>query len=103
MKRVIKMLARRLWRITAPISRPVIRKFDHHLVGLLGSASARADAPSPRTEMPANIDLALSSVVRELARLQIQVEILQHKIDDMQASDHDRARPENRLSLVGER
>jgi hypothetical protein len=102
MKRVIKMLARSLWWITAPISRPVIRRFDHHMMGILGSFSPRADMPSPRADMPANLDVALSSVVRELARLQIQVEILQHKIDDLQASDRDRARPESRLSLVGE-
>ena len=76
MKRLFKKLARTLWRISAPISRPVIRKFDHHMMRLFGAVSLRSDAPG-------NLDLALSSVVRELARLQIQVEILQQQIDDL--------------------
>ena len=54
------------------------------------------------SDAPGNLDLALSSVVRELARLQIQVEILQQQIDDLQLSDRERAHPESRLSVVGE-
>jgi hypothetical protein len=50
----------------------------------------------------ANLDLALSSVVRELARLQIQVEILQQQIDDLQASGPAEAVPDGRLSVVRE-
>jgi len=95
MKLLFKKLARTLWRISAPVSRPVIRKFDHHMMQLLGSLSLRAEAP-------ANLDLALSSVVRELARLQIQVEILQQQIDDLESSDREGARPESRLAVVGE-
>jgi hypothetical protein len=95
MKRLFKKLARTLWGISSPISRPVIRKFDHHMMRLFGAVSLRSDAPG-------NLDLALSSVVRELARLQIQVEILQQQIDDLESSDRDRARPESRLSVVGE-
>ena len=45
MKRLFKKLARILWRISAPVSRPVIRKFDHHMMQLLGSLSC---APRPR-------------------------------------------------------
>ena len=95
MKRLFKKLARTVWLILAPVSRPVIRKFDHHMMQLLGSLI-------PATEVPANLDLALSSVVRELARLQIQVEILQQQIDDLESSGRDGARPESRLSVVGE-
>src|SRR5208337_1040434 len=95
MKRLFKKLARTLWGISSPISRPVIRKFDHHMMRLFGAVSLRSDAP-------ANLDLALSSVVRELARLQIQVEILQQQIDDLESSVRDEARPESRLSVVGE-
>ena len=95
MKSLFKKLARSLWRISAPVSRPVIRKFDQHIMQLLGSFSLRVDAP-------ANLDLALSSVVRELARLQIQVEILQQQIDDLESSDREGARPESRLSVIGE-
>ena len=95
MKRLFKKLARSLWRISAPVSRPVIRKFDHHMTQLLCSFSQRA-------ETPAHLDLVLTSVVRELARLQIQVEILQQQIDDLESSGRDGARPESRLSVVGE-
>ena len=95
MKRLFKKLARTVWLISAPVSRPVIRKFDHHMMQLLGSLSQRA-------EVPAHLDLALSSVVRELARLQIQVEILQQQIDDLESSVRDGARTESRLSVVGE-
>ncbi len=95
MKRFFKMLARSFWRLSAPVSRPVIRKFDQHMIEILGSAALRIDAP-------ANLDLALSSVVRELARLQIQVEILQQQIDDLDSSGRDEVRPESRLSVLGE-
>ena len=95
MKRLFKKLARTLWRISTPVHRRVIRKFDHHIMQLLCSFSQRA-------ELPAHLDLALSSVVRELARLQIQVEILQQQIDDLESSDREGARPESRLSVVGE-
>ena len=45
MKSLFKKLARSLWRISAPVSRPVIRKFDHHMMQLLCSFS---HAPRPR-------------------------------------------------------
>jgi hypothetical protein len=116
MKPLLKKLARSLWRISAPVRRPVIRKFDHHMIQLLGSCSPYADAPAnldlPLSSVvselarlqiaPANLDLALSSVVRELARLQIQVELLQQQIDDLQSSGRHGARPESRLSVIGE-
>ncbi len=95
MKHLFKKLARSLWRISAPVSRPVIRKFDQHMIQLLGSVFLRADAP-------ANLDLALSSVVRDLARLQMQVEILQQQIDDLQSSERDGTCLDSRLSVVGE-
>ena len=95
MKCLFKKLARTLWRMSAPVSRPVIRMFDQHMMHLLDSSSQCVDAP-------AHLDLALSSVVRELARLQIQVEILQQQIDDLESSVREGARPESRLAVVGE-
>jgi hypothetical protein len=65
------------------------------MMRLLGSVSQRTDAP-------AHLDLALSSVVRELARLQIQVEILQQQIYDLQSGDQDEARLDSNLTVVGE-
>ncbi len=126
MKRLFKKLARTLWRISASVRRPIIRKFDHHMIQLLRPLSPHPEVPANlelalsnvvrelarlqtmveilqrQTEAPANLDLVLTSVVRELARLQIQVEILQGQIDDLQSSDREGARSESRLSVVGE-
>jgi hypothetical protein len=96
MKRLFTMLAKSLWQFSAPVTRPIIRKFDQHIMHLLDSHSARVG-------MAANLDLALSSVVRELARLQTQVEILQQQIDDLQAIDQEVTQLKGRLSVVGER
>jgi hypothetical protein len=94
MKRLFKNLARTLWRISAPISRPVIRKFDRHMMWLLGTATLQADAAG-------NLDLTLNSLLRELARLQMQVETLQQQIDDLHATGGGADCPEGRLSVVG--
>jgi hypothetical protein len=95
MNRLFKKLARSLWRISVPLSRPVVRKFDQHMIRLLGSVS-------PRVETPANLDLTLNSVVRELARLQIQVESLQEQVADLKPIDQEGSRRESRLSVLGE-
>jgi hypothetical protein len=104
MKRLFKKLARTLWRISAPVRRPVIRKFDHHMMRLLSSVYLRGDAPAVqvRADVPANLDLLLNSVVRELARLQDQVEMLQGQIYDLESSDKGEAQAESRLAVIGE-
>ena len=51
MKRMFKKLARILWRMSAPVSRPVIRKFDQHMMQLLGSSSL-AQMPRPTSTWP---------------------------------------------------
>jgi hypothetical protein len=95
MKRLFKKLVRALWLISGPVHRPLIRKFDHHMIQLIRPSHLHPHAP-------ADIDLALSSIVRELARLQIQVEILQRHIDDLHSNDRDEAHTEHRLSVVAE-
>jgi hypothetical protein len=95
MKRFFKPLALSLWRITGPFRQPVIRRIDSHILRLLGSVPRQPD-------IPADFDLVLNSLVRELTRLQLQVEILQQQIDDLQSTDRERFRPESRLSVVGE-
>jgi hypothetical protein len=95
MKRLFKKLARTVWLNSDPVRQPLIRKFDHHMMQLLGSISVRAEAPP-------NLDLALNSVVRELARLQIQMEMLQQQIDDLESIGRDGARTKSRLSVVRE-
>ena len=116
MKRLLKQMARRLWRMSAPVRRPLIRKFDHHMMQLrilflgvdvpsdveLALSNFVTSTPGSKYSRqyqsgseqcltrsgqapgsPADLDLALNSVVRELGRLQMQVEALQQQIDDL--------------------
>jgi hypothetical protein len=99
MKRVLKTLVRPLWRISAPARRPIIRKFDQHMMQLLQPLARPVEH---RPGAPADLELVLNSVVRELCRLQVQVEVLQQQIDDLQSSVRDGARAESRLSVMGE-
>jgi hypothetical protein len=101
MKRLLKTMARPVWRMSAPARRPLVRKFDHHMMQLLNSLAPPASPPA-LPAAPADLDLVLSSVVRELGRLQMQVEALQQQIDERQSSDRDGARAESRLSVVAE-
>jgi hypothetical protein len=96
MKSIIKKLIRSLWRILAPVHRPLIRKFDQHAMRLL------RELPPPPPASAHDLDLVLNSLVRELARLQLQVEILRHQIDSLETIDAGQSRHENRLSVVGE-
>jgi hypothetical protein len=104
MKHLLKKMVRPLWRISAPVRRPLIRKFDQHMAQLLRPLSPPPAPvpPPPPPAAPADLDLVLNSVVRELARLQVQVEVLQQQIDDLQSSNRDGARLESRLSVVAE-
>ena len=86
--------------MSAPARQPVRRKLDNYMLRLLCSVPLRAEPL--RVETPANLDLALSSMVRELARLQMQVEVLQQQIEELTSITRDVARPESRLSVVGE-
>jgi hypothetical protein len=104
MKRLFKKLGWPLWRMSAPVRRPLIRKFDQHMNDLLSRLlPPLVPPPSPPPAAPANLDLALNSVVRELARLHVQVEILRQQIEDLESSNWDGAGPQSRLSVVGEK
>ena len=67
MNRLIKKLARTLWRTTAPVRRPLVSTFDQHLVQLVQPLLLVQREPSTDVEAT-----ALRSVVRELGRLQSQ-------------------------------
>jgi hypothetical protein len=95
MKRLLKHLARSVWRFSAPVRRLSIRKYDQHMIQLLGYVA-------PRDDVPANVELALSSVVRELARLQMQIEILQQQIEDLQPSGPGEDLADGRESVIQE-
>src|SRR5438093_851221 len=97
MNRLLKAILRAVWRLTTPIRRPVVRKLDGHVVALLvqairGPILERLDAvpwhedglppssrPEPRLQ---EMSLAINGLIREVVRLQMQVEVLQQSIDD---------------------
>ena len=107
MKRLLKAILRRGWRVTGPIRRPLLRKAHALMVragadALAGSplaAQIRADAAAANDRVlpaihrhldataeaarstTADLDLLLNGMVRELARLQMQVQALQETIE----------------------
>jgi len=102
MKRMLKPLARGLWRLSGPIRTPIAGRLDRRHARLMDAAIAgrveafqavTADALA-RIEHSVNVsrcthdalaadaNLLLDSVVRELGRLQMQVEVLQQIVDD---------------------
>jgi hypothetical protein len=101
MKRLIKSILRPFWRMTHPIRRPVFRRLDariNHMIAVAIRAQLLAplDASTSTLErlaasveaanhsarlLACDMDLMLASVVREIARLQNQVEILQDAVD----------------------
>lgn len=117
MKRLLKSVMRSAWRATSPIRRPIARKVHGTLVraGVAALAQAEAVAVHERVLPPlywgfeasieathhaaralsADTSLVLNSVVRELARLQMQVEVLQQIVQE-------NGRAHNGLTLVGE-
>jgi hypothetical protein len=80
MKWLIKRSFRALWRFALPLRRPVVRRLD---------ALIRRNAvqPPPQVHMtchvPVETGLVMDHMVRELVRLQAQVDRLQQAIDDL--------------------
>ena len=87
MKRLIKPVLKFFWRATNPLRRPLARKFEQYLSRCLKPTEAiLADETNTLME----------HVVRELVRLQRQVEYLQHTVEDLSAARGDE------LAVVGE-
>ncbi len=99
MNRMIRKMIRPFWRMSGPIRRPLVSRFDEHVLGLL-----RQSQPPMPPGPPADLDLVLNSVVRELARLRAQVETLQSQMDSLESSDrdHDNECDACRLSVVAD-
>lgn len=113
-KRTLKSLAKAAWKLTAPVRRPISRKFEitvfrivsevvgRHLQAALpprfdalehGLSLARHETHAQGLET----NLALDSLVREVGRLQMQIEVLQQQLDDRRTGVE-----EEDLLLVGE-
>lgn len=130
MKRVLKAVGRSCWRATGPVRRPIAGKFRGMIAGMLTQALQEqvAGPVLPRLdelreaarnhELGLNLarhevevqgvetNLALDSLVREVARLQLMIEALQQSIEERSASSDDglslvRAEDEAGLSAAG--
>jgi hypothetical protein len=116
MKRLLKSVARSGWRLTGPIRRPLGRKVDAKLTRVVsvvvdgivrehiqGQIHPRLDALEQnvwagRGEVNAHAsdtNLTLDSLVREIGRLQVQVEVLQGSLVE-------RTEDSRRLALIAE-
>jgi hypothetical protein len=106
MKRLIKRLLKAVWQKTAFLRRPIVRQVDRHLCNLfqhvfqanitnLGLANPSHYHDAAHNTLTYEVNLVLNSVVREIARLQLEVETLQQMVEEL---------PTHRsgLSLVGE-
>ena len=80
MKRLIKFSLRAVWRLALPLRRPVIRRLDE----LIRRNSVQ---PPPQIHVachvPEETGLIMDHMVRELVRLQNQVNVLQQMIEDL--------------------
>lgn len=74
MKRVIKKFAKVLWRGTFPLRRPFLRKFEAYL--------SRCLRPTERF-LTEETNILMEHVVRELVRLQRQVDYLQQTLEEL--------------------
>ncbi len=98
-KRMLKSIAKAGWAGIGPVRRPLIRKFHRTVVDEIGRRLAQYvhTALPPASATLQEIDLVLDSMVRELTRLQAQVEVLQQALDEQSA-----AMPVVRLGTINE-
>lgn len=95
MKRLLIRFLKAVWRASIPVRQPLARRFDEHVEILLDRT---VQAPLRRVldgidnvnhavhmtqhaarSQAGDVDLALNSLTREVARLQMQVEVLQQR------------------------
>ena len=80
MKRWLKLPARAFWRLTGPLRRPFYRRLE---------ALIRRNAvqPAPHVHVACHVteetNLLMNHMVRELVRLQTQVERLRESVEDL--------------------
>jgi hypothetical protein len=120
MKRIIALVYAGLWRMTAPVRRPIAARFDSRIsrvvsntvntrmmpslmdgLDLIGLRLARMESNLERAEraathMTEEIDVVLNGLSREIFRLQAQVEVLQKTLRD------DARSASSNLSIVNE-
>ncbi|WP_152052873.1 hypothetical protein [Tautonia marina] len=78
MKRLLKSLVRPVWGWTVVVRRPIVRKFDQKLERMLGECVRDPIAHHLHLSNVSQheMNIALNSCIREIARLEMQVEEL---------------------------
>jgi hypothetical protein len=91
MKQLMKSILRTAWRTTSPIRAHVMARLDRRVVALI-----QAGVNSPLQPILENcrrtsgeIDIVLSTVIRELVRLQSRVESLEESLTRSEKTDLD--------------
>lgn len=91
MKTLLNRGFKKLWGWSAPLRRPIARKVDGHLHAATSRTIQEQVTPAldrvetalqVSHEITRDMDRALNSLVRELARLQMQVEILEQSMKE---------------------
>ncbi len=92
MKRLLKLSIKAVWRLALPLRRPVIRRLDELI-------RRNAIQPPPQVHLschvPEETSLVMDHMVRELVRLQIQINRLQQTVEGLVPDEA------NHLSVVG--
>ncbi len=83
MKRLMKRVLRAIWRLTAPVRRPIVQKTE----AMLRRCCVQPPAHPPHVHLVCKVSeetgLLMDHMVRELVRLQSQIERLQHAVEDL--------------------
>lgn len=94
MKALVKSVIRKIWNLTEFLRRPLRRKFDSVMSRPLrifviprleGLEHGVIQSNQKVDLLTHDVNLALNSTVREIARLQMQVEVLQQMLEESQA------------------
>ncbi len=100
MKRLIKRAVMPVWRLTAPLRRPLARRLDARLDFMISRSLETNMLPPLRhsihvierlehsvnaathtaSALASDVDMMLGSVVREIARIQIRLDLLQEEV-----------------------
>lgn len=75
MSGLIRLLFRKAWRLSGPLRQPFLRELDQHLaVGVERLSAELAAGQAANAQALAEMNLLTESLVRELVRLQIQLD-----------------------------
>jgi hypothetical protein len=79
---IVKSILRLVWRTARPVREALASRFDQHLDRHLGAWFARVQrAQADENERAANMQLVADALVRELVRLQSQVQRLEEAVE----------------------